>query len=554
MSFTSNFTRQGCRFDSGSNSEDNASPVDHRQLVIDMLDTPRRSERLLQQHLEEHIGITTERPRPRIFLSSEKVSAASAALDSPGRVLRSGTVLPPSHSAARKRTALRSEEDGRLAVARSTVAAASANPLQSTIAESEDEDDDEDDEVEITLTDGKDQDSEDGKNLASIPEEGKESSSSGDEQEDYVPTDVEVGTEEFQPEVRNEAQEDDEGGEVPKEGPRKKKRKNYRKNKTEQTRDRNIWRDLQFPWSNAQGKSAFLDHELEDQLWCIAKTEFAGTPANRLKWMKEAPTDRESHNITRRVHKCHFYWESKCPFKLLVERNNTTNLSMIYIGNRAHSDHNVCLKSRGGSSAVIAAVVSSPTTLRKKGSKTLVKSVMYEKKLVLDPEEQRKTARKIARLQRALEKDILCGLDGRTYEGLDKKLQSYDRETLEMDEGFDENTYFRCGDYICDGADGVEADQRVCVLFSTGNCLMNCYRQQCTGVDFMLAVDTSYRYTVQGYGLMPIKAVDFSQTGHTVGYGLVSKEDTSAHNFLLYQLKAECERTIKHYRDEGYFD
>ena len=76
----------------------------------------------------------------------------------------------------------------------------------------------------------------------------------------------------------------------------------------------------------------------------------------------------------------------------------------------------------------------------------------------------------------------------------------------------------------------------------------------CTGYDLTFSVDTSYRYTVQGFGLLPIKIVDFSQTGHVVGYGLVSKEDVRAHAFLFYQLKYECEKTVEEYCVKGYFN
>jgi hypothetical protein len=148
----------------------------------------------------------------------------------------------------------------------------------------------------------------------------------------------------------------------------------------------------------------------------------------------------------------------------------------------------------------------------------------------------------------------LGGLDPRTYEGLNRKFESCRKEELLAGEGageFDENTFFLCGKHQCIATEGHE---RVAAMFSTENLLLNIYRIMCTGVDLTFAVDTSYRYTIQGYGLMPIKIVDLSQRAHAVGYGMVSREDVRAHGFLFAQLKNECERTVEELRVKGYFD
>lgn len=315
-------------------------------------------------------------------------------------------------------------------------------------------------------------------------------------------------------------------------------------------RDRNIY-DYAKPWQNSTGKSHFTEKEIQEELKTLAATEFHGTAANRFWWKKEGVTMRTAEKQTRQVHKCHFKNESNCKFQLCVVRDIESQLSTIFIGNRPHSDHTINYKKRGISSQVLAELVTSPATLRRKGVKTMVNAAMHQKKIRLDKTQQRKASRAIYRLKSALENEILGGLDGKTFEGLDRKLDSFKKINILLDEAYDEDTFFLCGDYKCDGTEGKE---RIAAMFSTDNLLLNMYRWWCTGYDLTFSVDTSYRYMVQGFGLLPIRVLDFSQTSHVVGYGLLNKEDIRAHAFLFYQLKVECERVVEYYRDIGYFD
>jgi hypothetical protein len=74
---------------------------------------------------------------------------------------------------------------------------------------------------------------------------------------------------------------------------------------------------------------------------------------------------------------------------------------------------------------------------------------------------------------------------------------------------------------------------------------LNAYRQTTTGQDITLAVDASYRYTWQGYGLLVLKIIDFSQSAHSLAWGLVSKEDDDAHVFVFEQLIAELTSVVR---------
>jgi hypothetical protein len=206
MSFTSNLSQEGCRFEFFDDdfSNYNASPIEKRQLVIDMFDTPRRSSRQLQEHLEETIGTSTPRPdtsrgRPRIRIPLRQKEVSRRGLSQKevsGRVLRSGTrCLPLSQkTASRKKTGSRTKTasrkksasrettadpgDGSLAFANMSVAAASANPLQSTLAQSDEEEEEE--QEEMTMHDREwEQKEDDDQKMSSISEKRKESSSSG---------------------------------------------------------------------------------------------------------------------------------------------------------------------------------------------------------------------------------------------------------------------------------------------------------------------------------------------------------------------------------------
>jgi len=75
--------------------------------------------------------------------------------------------------------------------------------------------------------------------------------------------------------------------------------------------------------------------------------------------------------------------------------------------------------------------------------------------------------------------------------------------------------------------------------------LLNAYRQTCTGQDMFFAIDTSYRYSKEKSGLMPIKTISLNQVGHTIAYGIVSNEDEDAHYFVLSRVKEEVQRVVR---------
>ena len=72
------------------------------------------------------------------------------------------------------------------------------------------------------------------------------------------------------------------------------------------------------------------------------------------------------------------------------------------------------------------------------------------------------------------------------------------------------------------------------------------------GSDMFLAIDTSYRYTVEGFALMPIFVVSPNQEGHRLAYVLVSNKDKQSHYDPLRILKLGVEDVVNHQINEGH--
>ena len=67
-----------------------------------------------------------------------------------------------------------------------------------------------------------------------------------------------------------------------------------------------------------------------------------------------------------------------------------------------------------------------------------------------------------------------------------------------------------------------------------------------------LAIDTSYRYTVEGFALMPIFVASPNQSGHRMAYALVSHENQESHKAALDLLKKGVEDIVNHRISEGH--
>ena len=71
------------------------------------------------------------------------------------------------------------------------------------------------------------------------------------------------------------------------------------------------------------------------------------------------------------------------------------------------------------------------------------------------------------------------------------------------------------------------------------------------GTDMFLAINTSYRYTVEGFALMPIFVASPNQSGHRMAYALVSHENQESHKAALDLLKEGVEDVVNRRIREG---
>jgi hypothetical protein len=108
---------------------------------------------------------------------------------------------------------------------------------------------------------------------------------------------------------------------------------------------------------------------------------------------------------------------------------------------------------------------------------------------------------------------------------------------------FNDHTAFIVGEYEIKSK---SKEKRVVIVVSSENLLLNGHRQRCYGQDLAFNIDASYKYTIaQHYGLIAIYVVSPDQVGHVVCYALMNKEDHSAIEFILQQVKTDIERIVK---------
>ena len=91
---------------------------------------------------------------------------------------------------------------------------------------------------------------------------------------------------------------------------------------------------------------------------------------------------------------------------------------------------------------------------------------------------------------------------------------------------------------------------RILALLSSENLLLNAYRQMQYGSAIKIYIDASYRYTVEGWGVLIIKVNSMDFKGHTVAYAMCSNEDGAAHKWIFTNLKIEVERVVNNLVEE----
>ena len=121
-----------------------------------------------------------------------------------------------------------------------------------------------------------------------------------------------------------------------------------------------------------------------------------------------------------------------------------------------------------------------------------------------------------------------------------------------MDSEITEHTcYVFAAPVIVAAADGSGVDTvRVCM--SSENLLLNAYRQQQSGMQQFLCVDTTHRLTKEGYPVFPLGTVDIGQRFHIIAYMTASNAGSADFTYFMQETKKEVERVVRLYATRGW--
>jgi hypothetical protein len=302
-------------------------------------------------------------------------------------------------------------------------------------------------------------------------------------------------------------------------------------------RNRDVF-DIQAWVDPATSKDVFTDAELDEALAQIAHDQWGYLPVHgkKLYWKFKRWENRKRTADRRRIAYCAFHNQSGCQYRVsIVQKRQDHN--QVFLGLMPHADHEISFFKSQPPKQVVQIISSpgkaelAPTTLLRKG--------LVEKKLNLDTAMQKNATRLLAKeSKRVLSGHLKNGGTGKSWGCLAETVNGYKRDSLET---FDEHTTYLCDDQFYANSD----EERLYCAFSTENLLLNAYRQLASGQDFFIAIDTSYRYTPEKTGLMPIKVVSINQVGHIIAYGVVSNEDEDAHSYILERVKNAVEDVVR---------
>ena len=88
---------------------------------------------------------------------------------------------------------------------------------------------------------------------------------------------------------------------------------------------------------------------------------------------------------------------------------------------------------------------------------------------------------------------------------------------------------------------------RLVAALSTLNLLMNGWRSLQNGGPLVLLLDTTYKLVVEGHGTVGMCVVDEAQHAHLVGLAIVNREDQTAMEHCVRQLKRGVEEAVRKY-------
>ncbi len=285
-------------------------------------------------------------------------------------------------------------------------------------------------------------------------------------------------------------------------------------------------------------------HQYEQALISIGQKHFGlvvGSPV--LKWnMRNGAwrfPKRQPHTAVAKL-RCAFHVESNCQWCVQVERDTINNTYRIEIGDIPHSDHQISTRKRGAPRSLLAHAFNSPGKVFEKPSKVVSRVRRHGMAVSTDQ------AKKIKRSHTLHKKKLMTShlnspISTETWGSITSTLYKYRKENLNA-EAFNEHTTYLIGDEILQDA----GKEELCAVLSTENLLLNAYRQSFFGQPTFFSLDTSYRYTHEKHGLLPVVTVapTVTPSRHYIAYAILAKENQAHQEFALTVIKKEVERIV----------
>ena len=333
--------------------------------------------------------------------------------------------------------------------------------------------------------------------------------------------------------------------------------------------------------------------ELRSNLQALAKTHFHACEANGLDWIRGGIWKRvKKQECERLVMRCAFCSKNHCPFVLEILDFGETGYT-IGIGDKPHGDHKT-LSCKKGVSPLIeenltqAQLDADPKKFVQWARSLLQTHSVFPDGLPRDYAGKLKTYRE-RRIKKVVGAGITGGIPHDRLGAIRQKLSSMTELALaKAGKMTFDSPYVVGGKAIVrnkkketnagskKAAKEAEGNKHskpqsakkenakkkakkadladtttLAFVLSTKNLLANIWRQQARGSEGNLSIDTTYRVSVEGFGLVPIGVTGLGQKWYPVAFGVVSKENAESLAFILRMIKGDIEHLVRSFASAG---
>lgn len=296
-------------------------------------------------------------------------------------------------------------------------------------------------------------------------------------------------------------------------------------------------------WTDEDGRTMFYKNEVDKILIKIAHQEFGGTSFNKLKFRSEAYKPVSGTNCRRRIHKCGCAHYGGCAFVLEEMYDVESRMTYFRCSDIPHSGHELVDLKKRGMPPVIKKVLDSPNMLRMK-PELFVQRVIKKTGVTMTGALSRKIKDWYKDVRHEYNADFLELAEPHTFGSLAETFENFKKSRMSS---CNNHTIYLVDDaWTADSSTG-----DYWAVFSSDHLLLNAYRQWYNSHDIIIYVDTSYRYTWEGAGIMPIMTASPCQSGHHIAYALCSTESTECHEKVLEILKRGVEEVVNRKIEEG---